>query len=118
MTTTFEPKPENFDLYILSTHENWHLVTWKDENNIPVQHEVFLIYTGEENIYKNTSEKFLYLNNKKFLGKGYEFFLFNEPEIGCRVSIENGWSLTNEDQQDEFLKSILKIVDPNSRIGI
>lgn len=101
----------NSDSYTLSlsSKDDWELTTWV-LNGVPVSHEVFLIYLGENSIARFSPEMVDRINDGNLLGPGYKLYYFDSPEIGCRVSIKKGWELVNPLQHEDFLNNFLRLI--------
>lgn len=97
------------DLELMASSDDWDMVTWFDQG-VPVRHEFFFTYMGEESIVDRLKELVPKINHSQLLGKGYEIEVIEEPHVLCKVKVKPGWHVSSSLQCNATLKKFISFL--------
>lgn len=95
------------DVAELVVHSDWMLGAEKIDGLVSRNRLFLITELTSENLpgFVSAVEQ---LNRTAVLGQGYSLLAFDEPCMGCEVTVKPGWELGSSSMQEEFLMRFIK----------
>ena len=98
------------DVIELGTLGDWMLGV-EQENGRLVESRLFLVTELSPANLPAFAASIEQINRLSAVGRGYVFQVFEEPCMGCEVTVQPGWELTSLAMRNDFLKRFVKALD-------